>query len=263
MYEKRIKEKIRKIQTPKNELKKVHKRFQRLFSRIETPGFLYSGVTGRSYIDNAKSHKENHYLLNLDVKDFYPSCSGEYIFKCFHYEFKMSEDVARLLTEILTFKGVIPTGSPSSQIVAFWAYSSTFYRIEKEANKKKLQFSIYVDDICLSSKNYFSKKVTTYWVQKEFEKVALQIHPEKMEFFTKTQMKKVTGCGISKSGKMIVLPNKKLELVETVEKVLSSATASSDELRSVMGQVRAQRRLESSFLEKAWVELLMLEKNKT
>lgn len=43
--------------------------------------------------------------------------------------FLMEKDIAWLLTDLVTVDGKLPTGSPSSQTIVFWAYRDMF---EKE-----------------------------------------------------------------------------------------------------------------------------------
>src|SRR3954465_10621132 len=72
-------------QTPKPNLKKVHKILFRLLSRVATPVYLHSGVKGRSYITNASAHASAHTgefaVAKIDIKKFFPSTTFEHV-KC-------------------------------------------------------------------------------------------------------------------------------------------------------------------------------------
>lgn len=42
-----------------------------------------------------------------------------------------SPDVAKILTDIVTYNGGIPTGCPTSQLIAFYAYEDMFKQIQQ------------------------------------------------------------------------------------------------------------------------------------
>ena len=88
------KNRIREIQEPKTRLKCVQKRFKVLLQRIETPDWLISGKRGNSFVTNAQQHLNSKHFLTVDIESFYKNSEKEYIFRFFHYNMKMSEDVA-------------------------------------------------------------------------------------------------------------------------------------------------------------------------
>lgn len=46
-----------------------------------------------------------------------------------------SPDVAKILTDIVTYNGGIPTGCPTSQLIAYYAYEDMFANIKKIRRK--------------------------------------------------------------------------------------------------------------------------------
>ena len=77
-----------------------------------------SGKKHSSYIVNAQYHQNNPYIFCFDLHSFFQTAARRYIFKAFVNEFKMSDDVAWLITDLVTIPkednldGYIPTGSP-------------------------------------------------------------------------------------------------------------------------------------------------------
>lgn len=61
----------------------------------------------------------------------------------------MAGDLAGLCTDIVTYEGGIPTGCPTSQLLAFYAYENMFNEISEVAYKYGCIYSVYVDDIGL------------------------------------------------------------------------------------------------------------------
>jgi len=75
--------KTRTVEVPKPKLDRLHHRLFVLLSRIEPPDYLHSGVKGRSYVTNAKSHLHAHELAKVDIVQFFPSTKGWHVFNFF------------------------------------------------------------------------------------------------------------------------------------------------------------------------------------
>ncbi|MDE0151092.1 MAG: reverse transcriptase family protein [Bdellovibrionales bacterium] len=198
--------KQREIQEPKKQLKQVHKKIKKLLQRIETPSLLISGKKGNSFVTNAQQHLASRYFLITDIEGFYKNSRREFVFKFFKFQMKMSEDIAWLMTDLVTYKDFIPTGSPTSQIIAYFAYAPTFQRINEIANQHDCKLSVYVDDLTISSKKPIPTRMP-HWINNEFKKVFHQIKKRKTRFFYPFQHKIITGCCISPKGALRV-PNR-------------------------------------------------------
>lgn len=53
----------------------------------------------------------------------------EPVYQFFLKKLQTSPDVAKILTDIVTYDSGIPTGCPTSRIIAFYAYSDMFTEI--------------------------------------------------------------------------------------------------------------------------------------
>ncbi len=144
------KRKARSIQDPVPGLKAVLVRITKLLSRIQSPDYCHGATTGRSYRSNAQAHVGAQAVATFDLKDFFPSTSSKQVFRFFHKYLQCSPDVAGLLTDLCTYKRALPTGAPSSPILAYWANRGLFETLEQRGNALQLKLSVYVDDITLS-----------------------------------------------------------------------------------------------------------------
>jgi hypothetical protein len=142
--------KPRKVETPKKQLEAIHTRLFKLLQRIETPDYLHSGVKQRSHVTNAKAHENSAGLVKLDIKSYYPSTKRERVYQFFRNDLHCSPDVAKLLSDLSCVDGHIPTGSPLSQILAFFASFHMFEGISQLANDNEIAFTVYVDDLTFS-----------------------------------------------------------------------------------------------------------------
>jgi len=230
--------KIREVDNPQKKLKEVQTRIKSLLAKIETPNWLFSGKKGCSYIDNASFHQESQYVVTCDIKSFYSNCTKERVFQTFRYVFKISEDVSWVLANLLSYKNIIPTGSPSSQIIAFWAYYPTFRRISKLAESYNAVISLYVDDITISSTEPIPKAIALE-VKKELEKVGHTVKTSKTKRYGKKDYKLITGVVISPDGELMV-PNRR-------RKKLADSINQNSSLSSIQGQIRSAQMIDSSY----------------
>ena len=150
----------RTIYNPNDNLKAVQRRINKLLSRIERPNWLYSSCMGRSHVDNGKHHEGRPYLLTADISQFYERCTRESVYQYFLNTMKTAPDVAEALTDLTTYtyedgRTVIPSGSPCGQTLAFFAYEKMFFELHTLAQGYQCSFSLYVDDMTMSSQIQF------------------------------------------------------------------------------------------------------------
>lgn len=259
VYFKKVKGKKRLIEEPNGLRKKVHKRLQNLLSRIITPDYLFSGKKGLSFVDNANSHSKNDYFLLVDIKNFYPNSNIEYIFRFFHYVLKMSEDVAWLLSEIVTISEHIPTGSPLSQLLAYFSYSTLFNKINKISLENNIKFSLYVDDMTFSSNVPIPKNFHVF-INFLLKNVGHYLKRKKTKYYSKKHYKKVTGTIITPSHSLAIPNNKQKRIftLKTESKNINDIPA--DKLFSLIGLLRYARQVDPSFYPEFYKKLSLQEK---
>ncbi|UYO94335.1 reverse transcriptase family protein [Pollutimonas sp. M17] len=143
-------DKGRQIQAPHGWLAQVHKRIGVLLSRIQLPDYVYS-QKGRSYADNARAHRGETPLIKTDISRFYPSVTRQAVFRMFMDDFECAVDVAHRLADICCYKQAhLPTGSPLSGRVAFFAKRHMFDEIADSAQSVGCKMTAYVDDVTVS-----------------------------------------------------------------------------------------------------------------
>lgn len=142
--------KARWVQDPVPELKAIHRRIQSLLSRVVVPSYCHGGTKGKSYRSNAAAHVGAPAVATFDLKSFFPSTTAKQVFGFFQNDLLCAPDVAGLLTDLCTYQRVLPTGSPVSPILAFWANQKLFSTLDKRSAEQDLQVSVYVDDVTIS-----------------------------------------------------------------------------------------------------------------
>lgn len=246
--------KPRPIQAPSRDLKLIHRKLKKVLSRIETPEWLISGKRKKSYVDNAKEHVNGDHMINIDIKQFYPNCKREFVIDTFKRTFLMADDIALLLSDFVTYSGFIPTGSPVSQLMAYWAYAPTFHRIQKLAERFGVKMTVYVDDLTFSSSKPISGSLI-YLVGLELKVVGHSLKRNKTAISGSSDFKIVTGCAISTNG-VLQVPNKQRFKIWRILKKQKDPTALSEkEQKSLLGRIESARQIEPKFFDSVYQKL--------
>jgi len=231
---------VRKFTVPQGELKVIQKRLCSLLSRIETPDWVMSGKKHRSYITNAQRHVDSSFVKTMDISRFYDSAQRGYIFKMFKDTFKMSEDISWIMTDMVTYQGSLPTGSPTSQLIIYWSYGEMFNLINSIAQKYHCLFTLYVDDMTFSAGIPISGELRDE-VAVILKKNGLSAKTKKDHYYQNNVVKMVTGVGIS-NGKMIVPNDKRKQLLNQYKKCKESHKIS--DIEKLRGMLCAVRQIE-------------------
>ena len=231
--------KSRTVEQPKPILERIHARIFRLLQRVETPGYLYSGVKGRSYVNNAAAHGGRHNLAKLDIKSFYPSTKSYRVYSFFNKTLQCSPDVSGILTRLTTCSGHVPTGSCLSQLLAYYSNKQMFDEIYAIASHSGVAMTCYVDDLVFSGMNV--SRGFLFSIKKVIHKNGLKYHKER--FYHKDQPCLVTGV-IVKNNKLLV-PNKLNKAIGI--DLRSTCTLNEEELRSLVGRCNAASQIEARF----------------
>lgn len=192
----------RQVQEPKPILKKLHRRVQKLISRIEVPKYANAAIKGRSYRSNAEAHIKANQIATLDIRRFYPSTSKSLVRDFFAEQLHCAPDVADLLTDLSCYvfnspEGPsigLPTGSPLSPILSLHANKPMFEKLQDYAYKHNLMFTCYIDDITFSGVNLPTNIVKD--VERIIYNYGHKIASDKTKVFRGHTAKHVTGIAI-------------------------------------------------------------------
>lgn len=161
---------VRTIYSPNPKLKKLQERLNIFFYRWKIDPRQFGCRPGGSPVKNAKHHvwftsKEStgrvpRWTLQLDLRDAFPSVTSGLLWNMFLKlllgNLSLGEQVAReaatFLVKLTTHNDRLPQGAPTSPYLFNLAlvHSGVIARIDRICGKEK-KFSIYVDDITVSS----------------------------------------------------------------------------------------------------------------
>ena len=242
--------KKRIVEAPNKELKKIQSIFNNLLQCIITPSYVHAGRKKMSYIQNAKEHINCNDMLCTDIRKFYPHTKKKFLVDFLINDLKIASNVAKILGELLTYKGHLPTGAPSSQLLTFWSYKKTFDSIYEFCKMEDITMTLYVDDMTFSSKTKISHKLFPF-LSKEVKKVYLEIHPEKIRRFNNTKYKHVTGVCITSKHKLKVPNSKGYEVIKMLKNYNENfdGLTKKDKLK-IIGQIKAIQQIEPKKFQK-------------
>ena len=143
--------KKRIISAPDRRLKMIQRSIADSLTEIYRPRNPVHGfVLGRSVKSNAMIHLRRRYILNIDLKDFFPSISERRVFGLLH-SIGVDKGVAKVIVRICCDQEHLPQGAPSSPIIS----NMICFRLDKSlmefAKTHRLLYTRYADDITISS----------------------------------------------------------------------------------------------------------------
>jgi RNA-directed DNA polymerase len=108
---------------------------------------------GKSILTNASVHRNKRHILNLDLKDFFPTISGKRIrgFLIRDQHFKFHKDVATTIAHIACLDGKLPQGSPCSPIISNLIAGILDFHLSRLAKNHGCLYTRYADDITFST----------------------------------------------------------------------------------------------------------------
>ena len=114
---------------------------------------------GGSIVKNAIPHLNKECIINLDLKDFFPSVSFKRVFRVFNY-YGYTKEVSFALSRLCTLDNELPQGSPASPWLSNIVCLKLDKRLSSVATKYEAAYTRYADDITFSGSKYIQKLKT-------------------------------------------------------------------------------------------------------
>lgn len=154
---------FRLITAPRNQSFMLILRYvNEIFKAVYTPSDYAMGFTeGRSVVTNANMHKGHNYILNIDLKDFFPSIHQARVWKRLQLKpLFFKQPIANILAGLCSMKEkaedgsiryVLPQGAPTSPVITNMICDNLDRRLAGLAKRFGVVYSRYADDITFSS----------------------------------------------------------------------------------------------------------------
>lgn len=122
-----------------------------LLPKLEASPYSHGGIRGRSIKSYVEPHRGKRFVFTTDISNYYPSIHHTRVYRLFTREFRCSPDVARVCTQICTYKHHLALGLITSPILADQVLGHVDERIAAACDKEGLRYSRFVDDIAISA----------------------------------------------------------------------------------------------------------------
>lgn len=203
----------RLISAPRKRLKAAqHWILESLLSKLDPSQHAHGFRTGRSIVSNARPHVGAHLVVNVDLKDFFPTVTYRRVKGLFR-KLGYSEEVATVLGLLCTepdtvqteLDGVtyyvaqgtrhLPQGAPTSPAITNLLCWRLDQRLSGFARKHQLVYTRYADDLTLSAPGGVDPHVGAILavVDKVARAEGFAVHPDKISVKRRGRRQEVTG----------------------------------------------------------------------
>lgn len=203
--------KTRIISAPDERLKFIQRKIAKslgMIYRVRNP--VHGFVNDRSIKTNAISHINGKFVLNIDIKSFFPSITENRVHGVLS-ALGVDERVSSIVARICCNNGHLPQGAPSSPVLS----NMVCFRLDRElmaiAKDARCIYTRYVDDITFSSYQPLSLlfegvappsggiplDLLAVKLRSTFETNGFVINPEKAHYADRHSRRMVTGLKVN------------------------------------------------------------------
>ena len=207
----------RLISAPMPRLKNVqYWILENILQRIKVHPAVHGFIPQHSILTNATPHIGKDVVLNIDVKDFFPSIHFKRVkgmLQQLGYSEKIASILSLLCTEAITEevamdgktyfvqKGnrALPQGAPTSPAITTILCYKMDKRLQGLADAHQCTYTRYADDVTFSSLNKGINMQQMVWrIKKILEDEGFAVHPDKISIMRKGACQQVTGIVVNK-----------------------------------------------------------------
>ena len=197
----------RHIFAPETELKQIQRRlnyFLQAYYLWIKPAEVHGFVINPRYfgshcniVANAAVHTGKKYVLNIDLKDFFPSISAKRIKSLFTSpHFNYNEQIAIALTFLTTYEAKLPTGAPTSPVLSNFVCLALDEELRMFCSENGLHFTRYADDLTFSSDTLISQDTIQNIIQL-INKHDFEVNKKKLRLHSSNRRQTVTGLTVN------------------------------------------------------------------
>ena len=198
---------VRDIYVPSPQLKNIQKQLnyylqayylwikpEEAHGFVINPGYLLKKC---NIVENAKNHTGKKYVLNIDLKDFFPGISAWQVKETFMSQnFMFNEQIATALTLLTTYQGCLPTGAPSSPAISNFVCYQLDQELIEYCKLRSLAYSRYADDLTFSSDKLIASDAILDLILL-IKKNNFRINEKKLRLQTSNSRQTVTGITVN------------------------------------------------------------------
>ncbi|MFH1719694.1 MAG: reverse transcriptase domain-containing protein [Planctomycetota bacterium] len=221
--------KTRIINKPPKNIAILQSKLHHALSLIYNPKRCVHGFARkRSVVSNAQNHCRRRHLLNIDLRDFFPSIHIGRVRGVFmRGPYNMGEQAAEVVAQICCLdNGELPQGGITSPIISNLVCRRLDSQLTELAKEAKCQYSRYADDITFSTfQTVFPQRIARINEGEAIlgdELIAIvqnnvfEVNPEKVKYVQRDLRQEVTGITVNE------FPNVKRQFILSISSGLYS-----------------------------------------
>ena len=188
---------VRTITAPSGLLKAVQRSLlDQVLSKVTVHPAATGFHPGKSIVDNARPHVGQRVVLNVDIAGFFPGTRFALVRHAVETAMPrwMSAEGRRLATDICCHGGGLPIGAPTSPCLANIIMRSADKAISKVAQRRRLAYTRYADDITLSGDD---PAPVLPFVRQVLKGLGYELDPKKTNIFRRGRRQVVTGLVVN------------------------------------------------------------------
>lgn len=240
---------LRIVYSPSFSMKLVQRWIlEEILYKIPISPYSYAFKKGISnpLTQNASAHKDNVFILKIDLKQFFSSICRERIYYIFS-QIGYNPTVANLFSNICTLNDQLPQGAVTSPYLSNLVCIKLDKRISKYCEKRGIVFTRYADDMSFSANDKVQLKSVFNMIKKICKSEGFTINDSKTRFLTPKGRKTVTGVTIS-NGTVKAPKDMKRMVRAMIHKEI--ATGNYDNIQEIRGYIAYINSIEGDYQAK-------------
>ena len=155
-----------------------------------------AGEKGSPLVKCAEKHKNNLYILKIDLKNFYPSIKREKVYYTF-LDLGYNSSISNLLTNACIHNEKLPQGAVTSPYLANLICRNMDYRISGYCNKRDIIYTRYADDLTFSCDNRDALHKIVHTINRIIKDEGFMMNEKKTLFMTPKCKKNILGVTVN------------------------------------------------------------------
>ncbi len=198
---------FRKILSPNDDLLQIQKQLNLYFQAIyllvkptNVHGFIAKPKgyeINHSIMSNAFVHTNKKHVLNIDLKDFFPSISASRVRKVLVNHIGLNDNqIADAIALLCTYQKSLPVGAPTSPVLANFTCLDLDKELLSYCSLYDITYTRYADDLTFSSQDYFNSE-TIKFIRSIIDKHHFIINEKKFRLLSSQSKQTVTGITVN------------------------------------------------------------------
>jgi len=194
-------------------------------------------IKNKGLVTNAQVHCGKKYVLNMDIKNFFPSIKQR----------SLEPQMKRLFTRMLGtvkwqkcfYEGVLPQGAPTSPYLSnifMRDFDTQVLGLVRGCVSDDIEYTRYADDLTFSSNSRALEKAEKIVREKLLRMLGLRLNNKKTRFMKPGQRQEITGLNIN-SGRPTISKKYRREVRAAVHNVYCGKKISGAERDILMGRI--------------------------